>query len=87
MDQHLLTIPICMLLLTPNVAQAGPCSADIAGFEMAIRQSGTESRAREPLQSQFSATFARAIRLDERGDRVSCTSALNAARRTYIELR
>jgi hypothetical protein len=50
MDRYLLTIPISimLLLLTPNVAQAGPCSADIAGFEMAIRQSGSESRANDP---------------------------------------
>jgi hypothetical protein len=38
----------------------------------------------EHLQSQFSATVARAKRLDTRGDRVGCTGALSAARRMYV---
>jgi hypothetical protein len=87
MDRLLLSVPIgIVLLLAPSVAQAGPCSAGIADFEMAVRQSGAEGRASEPLQSQFSATMARAIRLDGQGDRVSCIGALNAARRTYIAM-
>jgi hypothetical protein len=36
------------------------------------------------LQSQFSATMARAKRLDMQGVRVDCISALNAARRMYV---
>ena len=36
------------------------------------------------LQPQFSATMARAKRLDRQGDRVGCIGALNAARRMYV---
>jgi hypothetical protein len=36
------------------------------------------------LQSQFSATMARAKRLDMEGERIGCLGALNAARRTYV---
>jgi len=90
------------------VAQAGPCSEDIAQFETAVRQSAGDPNAgltapqsvgaqlsRQPtpaslrqaqkrLQSKFSATMARAKRLDVRGDRTGCTGALNAAKRMYI---
>lgn len=41
-------------------------------------------RANERLQSQFSATIARAKRLDVKGERVGCIGALNAARRMYM---
>jgi hypothetical protein len=41
-------------------------------------------QADEHLQSQFSATMARAKRLDMYGDRVGCTGALNAARGIYV---
>lgn len=36
------------------------------------------------LQFQFSATIARAKRLDTDGDRFGCFGALNAARRMYV---
>jgi hypothetical protein len=41
-------------------------------------------QAQDRLRSQFAATMARAKRLDAKGDRAGCTSALNAARRMYI---
>jgi hypothetical protein len=41
-------------------------------------------RADEHLQSQFSATVARAKRLDIYGDRIGCNGALNAARGMYV---
>jgi hypothetical protein len=41
-------------------------------------------RADEHLQSQFSATVARAKRLDMYGDRVGCSGALNAAKAMYL---
>ena len=36
------------------------------------------------LHSQFSATIARAKRLDTKGQRVGCIGAINAARRMYV---
>src|SRR5271163_2663224 len=36
------------------------------------------------LQLQFSATMARAKRLDMEGERIGCISALNAARGMYV---
>jgi hypothetical protein len=36
------------------------------------------------LQSQFSATVARAKRLDTQGERIGCIGALNAARHMYV---
>jgi hypothetical protein len=41
-------------------------------------------RAQERLQAKFSATMARAKRLDAKGDRAGCTRALSAAKRMYI---
>jgi hypothetical protein len=41
-------------------------------------------QARERLKSKFSATMARAKRLDAKGDRTGCTRALSAAKRMYI---
>jgi hypothetical protein len=41
-------------------------------------------RAQERLQAKFSATMARAKRLDARGDRAGCNRALTAAKRMYI---
>src|SRR5712664_4127326 len=41
-------------------------------------------QAQERLQSKFSATMARAKRLDARGDRTGCTRALSVAKRMYI---
>jgi hypothetical protein len=97
-------------LLCSNIpiAQAGPCSEDIAKFEADIRQSAGNPNAgltapqsigaqldRQPtpdslkqaqgrLQSKFSATMARAKRLDAKGNRAGCTRALSAAKRMYI---
>lgn len=100
---------VCVFLgLSSTLAQAGPCSSDIAQFEAAIRQSADNpmaglaarqttaaqldrqptvasmKREQERLKSQFAATMARAKRLDARGDRTGCTSALNTAKRMYI---
>jgi hypothetical protein len=100
---------ICaVLFLNIPVAQAGPCSEDIAQFEAAIRQSAGNpnagltapqsvgaqldrqptpdslKQAQERLQSKFSATMARAKRLDAKGDRTGCTRALSVAKRMYI---
>jgi hypothetical protein len=79
-----------LLTLLPKYAEAGPCSTDIAGLEAAIRLVG-ESLPAQPnhqpapdlarrRQMQFSATMARAKRLDADGDRFGCIGALNAAR-------
>jgi hypothetical protein len=94
--------------LNISIAQAGPCSADIAQFETAIRQSAGNpyaglqapqsvaaqldrqptpeslKQAQDRLRSQFAATMARAKRLDAKGDRPGCASALAAAKRMYI---
>jgi hypothetical protein len=101
-------IVCAVLCLNIQVAQAGPCSEDIAQFEAAIRQSAGNPNAgltapqsvgaqldRQPtpdslkqaqkrLQSKFSATMARAKRLDAKGDRTGCTRALSVAKRMYI---
>ena len=105
-----ITAPIigAVLCLNIPVAQAGPCSEDIAQFEAAIRQSAGNpiagltapqsvgaqlnrqptpeslKQAQERLQSKFSATMARAKRLDAKGDRAGCIRALSAAKRMYI---
>ncbi len=97
-----------LLLFDVSTAVAGPCSADIAQFEKAIRDSAgnpfaglmapqtvaaqtdrqptAESlkQAQQRLRAQFAATMARAKRLDAKGDRAGCISALNAAKRMYI---
>jgi hypothetical protein len=100
---------ICAVLcFYSTVAQAGPCSGDIAEFEAAMRRSAGNpnagltapqsvgaqldrqptpdslKRAQERLQAKFSASMARAKRLDAKGDRAGCTRALNAAKRMYI---
>src|ERR1700731_2807794 len=93
-----ITAPIvcAVLCLSIPVAQAGPCSEDIAQFEAAMRQSAGNpnagltapqsvgaqldrqptpeslKRAQERLQAKFSATMARAKRLDDKGDRAGC---------------
>jgi hypothetical protein len=41
-------------------------------------------RAQDRLQAKFSATMARAKRLDAKGDRAGCTRALSVAKRMYI---
>ena|ERR1700731_3706521 len=105
-----ITAPIvcAVLCLSIPVAQAGPCSEDIAQFEAAIRQSAGNPNAgltapqsvaaqlnRQPtpdslklaqkrLQSRFSATMARAKRLDAKGDRTGCSRALSVAKQMYI---
>ena len=50
------------------------------------RQPTPESikRAQDRLREKFSATMARAKRLDARGNRSGCASALSAAKRMYI---
>ncbi len=94
--------------LNTFVAQAGPCSKDIAEFETAIRQSAKNPNAgltapqsvgaqldRQPtpasmkqaearLQSKFSATIARARRLDAKGNSAGCNRALSEAKRMYL---
>ena len=100
---------VCALFgLNISVAEAGPCSADIAQFEKAIRDSAgnpfagltapqsvaaqiehqptqeSVKRAQDRLREKFSANMARAKRLDAKGDRSGCTSALSAAKRMYI---
>jgi hypothetical protein len=89
-------------------AQAGPCSKDIAEFELAMSRSAGNpnaglmapqsvgaqldrqptpaslKRAKERLQSKFSAAMARAKRLDSKGDSAGCTRALSEAKRMYI---
>jgi hypothetical protein len=102
------TLVVAVLGLSATLAYAGPCTADIANFEAAIRQSANNPMAglmapqsigaqldRQPtvasmkqenerLKSQFTSTMARAKRLDKRGDRAGCSSALDAAKRMYI---
>ena len=100
---------ICAVLcLYTSVAQAGPCSEEIAQFEAAISRSAGNpnaglmapqsvaaqldhqptpaslKQAQKRLQSTFSATMARAKRLDAKGDRAGCSRALSAAKRMYI---
>jgi hypothetical protein len=41
-------------------------------------------QAQDRLREKFSATMARAKRLDAKGNRSGCTSALSAAKRMYI---
>ena len=55
------------------------------------RQSVNAQPARQPLpdlasrlQLQFSATMARAKRLDAQGERIGCLGALSAARHIYV---
>jgi hypothetical protein len=86
-----------VLTMLPQLAEAGPCSSDIAQLETAIRVFGGDApvehapQSRQPapdlakhLQLQFSATIARAKRLDTDGDRFGCIGALNAARHMYV---
>ena len=89
----------------PQLAEAGPCSSDIAELGITIQrssvrtlgeleqqpvnvqlrhQSKPDSARRTDQQSQFSATVARAKRLDMYGDRFGCFGALNAARHMYV---
>lgn len=101
-------IVCAMSCLNISIAHAGPCSADIAQFEQAIRDSAGNpfagltapqsvnaqisqqptpeslKKAQANLQAKFSATMARAKRLDAKGDRAGCASALTAAKRMYI---
>lgn len=108
LQKAILPTAFTLLCFAISSAHAGPCSADIAQFEKAIRDSAGNpyaglmapqtvgaqldrqptpeslKRARDRLRSEFAATMARAKRLDAKGDRSGCTSALNAARRMYI---
>jgi hypothetical protein len=101
-------IGCAVLCLNITAAQAGPCSKDIADFELAIRASAGNpnagltapqsvgaqldrqptpeslKRAQERLQSKFSATMARAKRLDAKADRTGCTRALSQAKKMYL---
>ena len=45
---------------------------------------GSMKRAEEHMHARFSATMARAKRLDKRDDRAGCTRELSAAKRMYI---
>jgi hypothetical protein len=102
-SQAFLAAAAIAFALAPQLAEAGPCSSDIAELETAIQQPGiklpsgpgrqsvtshpTPELARQPderLQSQLSATVARAKRLDMKGERIGCFGALNAARRMYV---
>lgn len=90
-----------VLTMLPQFAKAGPCSSDISDLETAIRLFGRnppagqerQSNGAQPTpdlarrrQAQFSATMARAKRLDTDGDRFGCIGALNAARRMSARL-
>ena len=93
---------IVVFLMAPRLAEAGPCSNNIAELETAIHQPGANplsgpgwqtvnpQLSRQPmpdlasLQSQLSATIARAKRLDMKGQRVGCMGAINAARRMPV---
>jgi hypothetical protein len=77
--RSLFVVMIIALAMTPRFAQAGPCSADIVELEIGIDAQPLSDLARR-LQSQFSATVARAKRLDMQGERIGCLGALNAAR-------
>jgi hypothetical protein len=95
-----LVVMIVVLATVPRLAEADPCSSDIADLETAIHLPGLEplggpepqstgvpelaKRTDERLQSQFSATVAPARRLDMYRDRVGCTGAINAARGMYV---
>ena len=60
---------------------------DQQSVSVQLRRQSTPESARwadQHLQSQFSATVARAKQLDTHGDRVGCTGALDAARRMYV---
>ena len=68
----------------PGVKALGPGQQSV-NIQLGIRAAQESStRAEEHLHSQFSATVARAKRLDTHGDRIGCTGALNAARRMYV---
>jgi hypothetical protein len=87
-----------LLAIVPHFAKAGPCSSGIAELETAVQQFGGNAPQsvstqpnRQPLPDlamrlplQFSATVARAKRLDMQGERIGCIGALNAARHMYV---
>jgi multidrug resistance efflux pump len=69
----------------PGVKALGGVGQQSVGVQ--LRHQSTPESARpadERLQSQFSATVARAKRPDVNGDRFGCIGALNAARRMYV---
>jgi len=63
-----------------------PSANPLSGHPQLSQQPTPElmRRADERLQSQFSATVARAKRFDTKGQRVGCIGAINAARRMYV---
>jgi hypothetical protein len=68
----------------PGVEALGAPRRLSATIQSNLPTPGLARRADERLQSQFSATVARAKRLDMHGDRVGCIGALNAARAVYV---
>ncbi len=69
----------------PGVTALGGLGQQSANVQLSLPSTPESARwADEHLQSQFSATVARAKRLDIHGDRVGCTGALSAARRMYV---
>jgi hypothetical protein len=63
---------------------AGPFARQTIGAQLDRQPTpGSVKRAEARAQATFKATLARAKRLDARGDRAGCTSALAAAKRMY----
>jgi hypothetical protein len=63
---------------------AGPMAPQSIGAQLDRQPTpGSVKRAEERAQAAFSATLARAKRLDARGNRAGCTRALAAAKRMY----
>lgn len=65
----------------PNAGLTAPQSIGAQLEHQPTPASVEQAKAR--LQAQFSATMARAKRLDRHGDRAGCTRALNAAKAMY----
>jgi hypothetical protein len=67
-----------------NDPNAGPFARQTIGAQLDRQPTpGSVKRAEARAQATFRATLARAKRLDARGDRAGCTSALAAAKRMY----
>jgi hypothetical protein len=63
---------------------AGPMAPQSVGAQLDRQPTpGSVKRAERRAQAAFAATLARAKRLDARGDRAGCTSALAEAKRMY----
>ena len=104
-DAALIIFGTFLFVVAP--AHAGPCTAQIAQFEQAVRQSTNDPyagpmapqtvgaqldrqptptsmrRAEQRAKAAFTATLARAKRLDARGNRAGCTRALARAKAMY----